>query len=155
MSTLGDMTRLLRFPGVLLVAATLCAATVAVAQDMPAAAPSPAPSPVARPAEHDDLEPNPADPEFTLINLPTTARLPRHKSAFRVTHRFARPLGQGDFGDLAADAFAFDGGAQIALMNAVRFFPSSSPTTEPMTIAPSCCTVFVVTFNPACLRLSS
>src|SRR2546426_3166701 len=53
-----------------------------------------------------------AQPDFTLITLPTTLRLPRFKSAFRVTHRFTRPLGSGDFGDLAADLFGLDSGAQ-------------------------------------------
>jgi hypothetical protein len=55
------------------------------------------------------------EPDFTIVNLPTTLRLPRHESAFRVTHRFARPLGQGDFGDLLADFFGLDNGAQIGL----------------------------------------
>jgi hypothetical protein len=58
-------------------------------------------------------EENPAIPDFTSINLPTTLRLPPHKLAFRITHRFARPLGDGDFGDLAADFFGFDSGAQV------------------------------------------
>ena len=58
---------------------------------------------------------NPAQPDFTLIGLPTTLKMPRFASAFRVTHRFTRSLGQGDFGDLAADFFGFDGGAQIGL----------------------------------------
>jgi Membrane bound beta barrel domain (DUF5777) len=62
-----------------------------------------------------DEEGNPAIPDFTSINLPTTLRLPRHKVAFRVTHRFARPLGDGDFGDLASDFFGFDSGAQVGL----------------------------------------
>ena len=35
------------------------------------------------------------EPDFTLISLPTALRLPKYKSAFRVTHRFTRPLGQG------------------------------------------------------------
>ena len=62
-----------------------------------------------------DLDPNPAQPDFTLVNLPTTLRLPRFKSAFRVTHRFARPLGSGDFGNLVEDFFGFDSGALIGL----------------------------------------
>lgn len=77
-----------------------------------AAQASPAPAPAAAPS---DEEGNPATPDFTSISLPTTLRLPRHKVAFRVTHRFARPLGDGDFGDLAADFFGFDSGAQIGL----------------------------------------
>ena len=35
--------------------------------------------------------------------------------AFRLTHRFLRTLGDGDFGDLAARAFGFDSGAQIGV----------------------------------------
>jgi Membrane bound beta barrel domain (DUF5777) len=54
-------------------------------------------------------------PDFNLAALPTTLRMPTGKWAFRVTHRFTRPLGQGDFGDLASDFFGFDGGAQIGL----------------------------------------
>jgi hypothetical protein len=54
-------------------------------------------------------------PDFTLSALPTNLRLPRYKMAFRVTHRFGRPLGQGDFGDLASDFFALDSSAQIGL----------------------------------------
>lgn len=58
---------------------------------------------------------NPSQPDFTLVALPTTLRVPLHKSAFRVTHRFTRPLGQGDLGDLASDFFALDSSAQIGL----------------------------------------
>ena len=56
-----------------------------------------------------------AQPDFTLVNLPTTLRVPLFKSAFRVTHRFARPLAAGSFGDLAGDLFGLDSGAQIGL----------------------------------------
>jgi hypothetical protein len=56
-----------------------------------------------------------SQPDFTIVNLPTTLRLPRHESSFRITHRFARPLGQGDFGDLLSDFFGLDNGAQIGL----------------------------------------
>jgi hypothetical protein len=63
----------------------------------------------------DDEALKPAEPDFTLVGLPTALRLPKYKSAFRVTHRFRRPLGQGDFGDLAGDLFGIDTGAQIGL----------------------------------------
>ena len=56
-----------------------------------------------------------AQPDFSVITLPTTLRLPRFKSAFRVTHRFGRPLGAGDFGNLLEDFFGLDSGAQIGL----------------------------------------
>lgn len=52
-------------------------------------------------------------PDFNLAALPTTLRMPSGKWAFRITHRFTRPLGQGDFSDLLSNAFGFDGGAQI------------------------------------------
>lgn len=54
-------------------------------------------------------------PDFTLASLPTTLRMPKGKWAFRVTHRFTRPLGEGDFGDLASDLFGLDGGSQVGL----------------------------------------
>ena len=62
-----------------------------------------------------DRRPNPSQPDFTIVNLPTTLRVPRFRSAFRVTHRFSRSLGQGDFGDLASDMFGIDSGALIGL----------------------------------------
>jgi hypothetical protein len=67
------------------------------------------------PGRTDDQVLNPAQPDFTLVALPTALRLPLFKSAFRVTHRFTRPLGEGDFGDLAADLFGIDSGAVIGL----------------------------------------
>jgi hypothetical protein len=56
-----------------------------------------------------------AQPDFTIITLPTTLRLPQFGSAFRVTHRFGRPLGAGEFSDLLEDFFGLDSGAQIGL----------------------------------------
>jgi hypothetical protein len=63
----------------------------------------------------EDLDTDPAEPDFEVVNLPTNLRVPRHKLTFRLTHRFDRPLGEGDFSDLLADLFGFDGGAQIGL----------------------------------------
>ena len=62
-----------------------------------------------------DLRVDALQPDFTLAALPTTLRMPVHKLSFRVTHRFTRALGDGDFGDLASDLFGFDSGAQIGL----------------------------------------
>jgi hypothetical protein len=63
-----------------------------------------------------------AEPDFTLASLPTALRLPAHKMAFRVTHRFTRPL-SCDFcsSSLLGDAFGIDSGAQIGLE--LRFAP--------------------------------
>jgi hypothetical protein len=66
-------------------------------------------------AQEDDAALKLAEPDFTVISLPTSLRLPRFGSAFRVTHRFQRTLGEGDFGDLAGDLFGLDNGATIGL----------------------------------------
>jgi hypothetical protein len=66
-------------------------------------------------AQDDPAVLKPAEPDFTLVALPTSLRLPTMKSAFRVTHRFTRSLGDGDFGDLAGDLFGIDSSAQIGL----------------------------------------
>ena len=66
-------------------------------------------------AQDDDSVLKPAEPDFTLVGLPTSLRLPVFGSAFRINHRFQRPLGEGDFGDLAGDLFGLDNGATIAI----------------------------------------
>jgi hypothetical protein len=86
---------------VMLLAAVLWWPSQAAAQDVP--------------TDDPDLDLVPLQPDFTVVAMPTALRLPRFKSAFRVTHRFGRPLGQGDFGNLAEDFFGLDSGAQIGL----------------------------------------
>ena len=76
----------------------------------PALAQTPPPPP-----DDPDLDLSISQPDFTLAAIPTTLRLPKFKSSFRVTHRFGRSLGAGDFGDLAGDLFGLDSGAQIGL----------------------------------------
>lgn len=51
----------------------------------------------------------------TLIALGTTMPIKRHRSYFRLTHRFAGDLRRGDFGDLASTLFTLDDGAVIGL----------------------------------------
>jgi Membrane bound beta barrel domain (DUF5777) len=63
----------------------------------------------------DDAALSLVQPDFTVINLPTTFRLPRMKSAFRVSHRFGRSLTRGSFGQAAESFFGIDDGAQIGL----------------------------------------
>ena len=77
--------------------------------------PEPAAPPTQAPPPPSDRAVDPSQPDFTLIGLPTNLRMPRFASAFRVTHRFTRSLGTGDFGDLLGDAFGVDGGAQVGL----------------------------------------
>ncbi len=57
----------------------------------------------------------PSEIDLTLINLPTTLSLKRHRGYFRLTHRFARDLRRGTFDDLAASLFSLDDGAVIGL----------------------------------------
>jgi hypothetical protein len=63
----------------------------------------------------DDMVLQPGQPEFTVVNLPTTLRLPARRFAFRVSHRFGRDLTEGDFGDLLADLFGLDSGSLVGL----------------------------------------
>jgi hypothetical protein len=62
-----------------------------------------------------DRDPNDSQPDFYVATLNTNLRLPKGKLAFRLTHRFLRTLGDGDFGDLAERFFGLDSGAQIGL----------------------------------------
>jgi len=100
----------------LLVSAACLVSVSAFAQGTAAAQDPTAPQPQ---RSDPDIPVDPLQPDFNLAALPTTLRMPLHKFAFRVTHRFTRPLGDGDFGDLLSDAFGIDGGAQIGLE--VRF----------------------------------
>jgi len=64
-----------------------------------------------------DQAPPPPPPQIdqTVVNVPTTLSLQKHHSYFRLTHRFARDLRRGSFGDLAEDLFSLDNGAIIGL----------------------------------------
>ena len=73
------------------------------------------PAPQVDPRDAADRRLNLIEPDFTLVNLPTTLRLPRYKSAFRISHRFAGTLTRGSFGDIASDLFGIDSGAIIGL----------------------------------------
>jgi len=91
-----------------LILAGACALLPALAIAQTPAAPDPDKS-------DPDVRVDALQPDFNLVALPTTLRVPIHKWAFRVTHRFTRPLGQGDLSDLASDFFGFDSAAQIGL----------------------------------------
>jgi Membrane bound beta barrel domain (DUF5777) len=55
------------------------------------------------------------EPDFTLVNLPSTALLPRRGGNFRLTHRFLANLAEGSFTDHLENLFGLDNGAVIAL----------------------------------------
>jgi hypothetical protein len=107
-------------PAVTAATSTPPATTATAADPAQPADQKPAEKPAEKPAaaageDRDDSVLNRSQPDFTLINLPTGLRMPKGKMAFRVTHRFTRPLGEGDFGDLAGDAFGLDSSAVIGL----------------------------------------
>lgn len=77
--------------------------------------PTPATPPAPDQAEDDDMSIDPLQPDFTIVTLPTTLRMPKYKGAFRVTHRFSRGVGTGDIGDLFENFFGFDSSSGIAL----------------------------------------
>ena len=73
-------------------------------------------SPGSGPDRVDELEVDIVEPDFSLITLPTTLRPPRNEFAFRLTHRFSRPLAGGRaHGNFLEDFFGFDSPALIGL----------------------------------------
>ena len=78
---------------------------------------------VAAPANDDDGALDPAEPDFVVVNMPTTLRLPVHSGSFRLTHRFGANLRQDGygFGDQLGDLFGLDRGAVIGFE--YRFAP--------------------------------
>jgi hypothetical protein len=65
--------------------------------------------------EDDDEKLRPMEPDFTLVNLPTTLPLPVHAGNFHLTHRFNENLRRDSFGTQASNLFGLDEGATIQL----------------------------------------
>jgi hypothetical protein len=74
-----------------------------------------------RSVQEDDAAPRVMEPDFSLINLPTTLVLPRFRANFHLTHRFLGNLREGSFGDHLGNLFGIDNGAIIGLE--FRFAP--------------------------------
>jgi hypothetical protein len=75
--------------------------------------------PAADPA-HEDRAPNAVvfrlvEPDYRLINLPTTTVLPARGGNFDLTHRFLGNLARGEFSDHLNNLFGLDEGAQIGV----------------------------------------
>jgi hypothetical protein len=104
------------------IAAILGVAAPAAAQAPQTPAP-PAPAPPVADSKQPPTPPGRLEPELNLINGPTTRSLNRHQHYFRLTHRFARDLRRGDFGQLLEDLFGLDSGAIIGLE--YRFAPTA------------------------------
>jgi hypothetical protein len=56
----------------------------------------------------------PAEPEYYIVNLPTTMPLPRFKGNFHLKHRFNGNLRANGFGDNLSNLFGIDQGASIS-----------------------------------------
>lgn len=79
------------------------------------------------PAPPEDLDINEVVPDFALTALPTTLRMPAGKFAFRMTHRFSRPIagtcpdegpkpdGCGGIGAFVENFFGFDSSSKVGL----------------------------------------
>jgi hypothetical protein len=63
--------------------------------------------------ESDDAELVLAEPDFRVLNLPSTLRLPLHGSSFQLTHRFNGNLRQGSFNENSSNLFGLDQGAAV------------------------------------------
>jgi hypothetical protein len=75
--------------------------------------PPTAPATATAAQDDDEATLQPAEPDFRLINLPTTLRLPKFKSDFFLSHRFAGNLRRGSFTDQLSTLFGIDEGATI------------------------------------------
>jgi hypothetical protein len=64
-------------------------------------------------AADDDSELVLAEPDFRVLNLPSTLRLPVRGSSFQLTHRFNGNLRQGSFDENASNLFGLDQGAVV------------------------------------------
>jgi uncharacterized beta barrel domain-containing protein DUF5777 len=69
----------------------------------------------ARAQSDDDAQLRPAEPDFVVINLPTTLPLPVKGGNFHLTHRFNENLRNDSFSDQLQNLFGLDNGANIGL----------------------------------------
>lgn len=99
----------------------VCLTGLALGCGAPALAQSAVPPPTPPVQDEDLTQPVTMEPDYSLINLPTTLRLPLHKGDFHLTHRFQGNLTTGGFGHQLGNLFGLDNGAVIGLE--FRFSP--------------------------------
>jgi hypothetical protein len=91
--------------------------SAAAAQEAPTIPSPPHDEPAGEPdsAAADDVDAAPvlAEPDFRVLNLPSTLRLPRHGSNFQLTHRFNGNLRRGSLSGNAGNLFGLDQGAAV------------------------------------------
>src|SRR5262245_5547788 len=113
--TLHHATRFVSLAALVL---ALCNARPAAAlandpEDAKAAPTEESSAPAAAQGASDDAALKPAEPEFRVINVPTTLVIPRNRLSFDLTHRFAGNLANESFADSARNLFGLDQGALI------------------------------------------
>lgn len=85
-------------------------------------------APPAQVPDDPDLTLLPGEPDFTVAALPTTLRMPKGKAAFRLTHRFSRPIAAGSTSDFFADFFGFDSSAKVGFEVRYGLLPGTQVT---------------------------
>jgi len=94
---------------------TFAATSAAPVYAQPPTADAQAPAAAAPAADDDDAKLRLLEPDFSLVNLPTTLPLPVHGGNFHLTHRFNENLRNDNFGTQASNLFGLDEGATIQL----------------------------------------
>ena len=112
MRTLGSLLSTVLAPTIVVLLAASGPALAAAEPTAPQAA-SFSSSSAAVQDDDDDAALQPAEPDFRVVNLPTPMRLPRFKSNFTITHRFAGNLRRGTFANSASRFFGIDEGAVV------------------------------------------
>src|SRR5687768_502885 len=89
------------------------AGQVAPTQGQPVQTPVPTPAPQVQGLSDEelDLQTVLSEPDFTIGVLPSTLRLPKHKMAFRITHRFTYKINGQSAGEFFKNFFGFDSSA--------------------------------------------
>jgi hypothetical protein len=89
---------------------------IAFAQDSQSSSQATPPPPAATAqvsTDEDDARAQPVEPDYRIVNLPTTLRVPRHGGNFTLTHRFNGDLTEGSFLDQLSILFGMDEGAAM------------------------------------------
>jgi len=71
--------------------------------------------PKSQEASNDDPKSDVMEPDFVVVNLPSTLRLPTHRGNFHLSHRFNENLRQDSLSTQVSSLFGLDQGANIGL----------------------------------------
>ena len=102
---------------ILMVPVSAAAQEAAARVQTPVQTPVPTPPPTRQVQglsdEELDLQTVLTEPDFTLGTLPTTLRLPKHRMAFRITHRFTYQINDNSVKEFFENGLGFDSSATI------------------------------------------